>query len=75
MPVNESVIAALKLAANNARQPREVAQRLASWLDALEKGNVSGDGDEEEKLIADLLEQVDLPAALSPVDIRGLGEA
>lgn len=73
MSVNENVIAALKLAATNARQPKEVAQRLVSWLDALEKGNISRDADDEDKLIADLLEQVDLPAGQSALDALGLG--
>ncbi len=73
MSVNESVIAALKLAATNAGQPKEVAQRLVSWLDALEKGNIGRDTDDEEKLIADLLEQVDLPTAQSDLDAIGLG--
>lgn len=61
MSVNESVIAALKVAATKRRQPKEVAQRLVSWLDSLEKGNFSRGTDDEDRLIADLLEQVVLP--------------
>lgn len=74
MSVNENVIAALKAAATNARQPREVAQRLVSWLDALEKGNISRGADEEERLMADLLEQVVLPDGQVALDALGLGE-
>lgn len=73
MSVNENVIAALKLAATNARQPKEVAQRLVSWLDALEKGNIRRDADDEERLIADLLEQVNLPTGQSDLEAIGLG--
>jgi hypothetical protein len=73
MSVNESVIAALKGAAKDARQPKEVAQRLVSWLDALEKGNIGRDADEEERLIADLLEQVVLPEGQAALDAIGLG--
>lgn len=74
MSVNENVIAALKVAATSARQPKEVAQRLVSWLDALEKGNISRGADEEERLIADLLEQVVLPDGQAALDALGEGE-
>jgi len=74
MSVNENVIAALKRAATNARQPKEVAQRLVSWLDALEKGNLSRDADDEHKLIADLLEQVVLPTEQLSLEDLGLGD-
>lgn len=73
MSVNENVIAALKAAASNARQPKEVAQRLVSWLDALEKGNIGRETDDEERLIAELLEQVVLPDGQAALDALGLG--
>ncbi|MDO9092084.1 MAG: hypothetical protein Q7U99_05490 [Rubrivivax sp.] len=73
MPVNENVIAALKAAATSARQPKEVAHRLVSWLDELEKGNFSRGTDDEERLIADLLEQVVLPEGQAALDALGEG--
>lgn len=73
MPVNENVIAALKASATSARQPKEVALRLVSWLDELEKGNFSRGTDDEERLIADLLEQVVLPEGQAALDALGEG--
>jgi hypothetical protein len=57
--VNENVVAALKAAASEADQPKEVAQRLVSWLDALATGNaVITDNNEAAKRISDLLDLV-----------------
>ena len=67
--VNENVVAALKAAAVNCGQPKEVAQRLVSWLDALATGNADpSDANEAAKRIADLLEQVKLPAGNEDLD-------
>jgi hypothetical protein len=60
--VNEHVIAALKEAVMEADQPKEVAQRLVSWLEALAKGNAELDSENEAaRRISDLLETVRLP--------------
>jgi hypothetical protein len=60
--VNENVVAALKAAGKEAGQPREVAQRLVSWLDALATGNaIITDSNEAAKRISDLLDLVDVP--------------
>lgn len=60
--VNENVVAALKTAASEAGQPKEVAQRLVSWLDALATGNaVITDNNEAAKRISDLLDLVQMP--------------
>jgi hypothetical protein len=57
--VNEHVIAALKAAASETGQPKEVAQRLVSWLDALATGNaVITDRNEAAKRISDLVDLV-----------------
>jgi hypothetical protein len=67
--VNESVVAALKAAANQADQPKEVAQRLVSWLDALVIGNaVITDNNEAAKRISDLLDLVRMPSEDTDVD-------
>ncbi|SDQ80411.1 CxC ATPase DNA modification system associated small protein [Paraburkholderia tuberum] len=67
--VNENVVAALKAAASDADQPKEVAQRLVSWLDALATGNaVITDNDEAAKRISDLLDLVRIPSAESDLD-------
>jgi hypothetical protein len=69
--VNENVIAALKAAATDADQPREVAQRLVSWLDALATGNaVITDNNEAAKRISDLLDLVKMP--LADLDLEDL---
>lgn len=61
--VNENVVAALKAAASDADQPKEVAQRLVSWLDALATGNaVITDNNEAAKRISDLLDLVRMPS-------------
>lgn len=61
--VNENVVAALKVAASESGQPKEVAQRLASWLDALATGNaVITDDNEAAKRISDLLDLVRKPS-------------
>ncbi len=61
--VNENVVAALKAAASEAGQPKEVAQRLVSWLDALATGNaVITDNNEAAKRISDLLDLVRMPS-------------
>lgn len=61
--VNENVVAALKAAASEADQPKEVAQRLVSWLDALATGNaVITDNNEAAKRISDLLDLVRMPS-------------
>jgi hypothetical protein len=61
--VNENVVAALKAAASDAGQPKEVAQRLVSWLDALATGNaVITDNNEAAKRISDLLDLVRMPS-------------
>ena len=55
--VNENVVAALKAAVKEADQPKEVAQRLVSWLDALATGNaLITDNNEAAKRISDLLD-------------------
>lgn len=60
--VNENVVAALKAAVSDAGQPKEVAQRLVSWLDALATGNaVITDNNEAAKRISDLLDLVRMP--------------
>jgi hypothetical protein len=73
--VNENVIAALKAAATDSGQPREVAQRLVSWLDALATGNaVITDNNEAAKRISDLLDLVKMPAEdldLEDLDVGG----
>lgn len=61
--VNENVVAALKAAASDADQPKEVAQRLVSWLDALATGNaIITDNNEAAKRISDLLDLVRMPS-------------
>jgi hypothetical protein len=61
--VNENVVAALKAAASDAGQPKEVAQRLVSWLDALATGSaVITDNNEAAKRISDLLDLVRMPS-------------
>lgn len=61
--VNENVVAALKVAANDANQPKEVAQRLVAWLDALATGNAEiTDENEAAKRISDLLDLVRMPS-------------
>lgn len=61
--VNENVVAALKAAASDAGQPKEVAQRLVSWLDALATGNaIITDDNEAAKRISDLLDLMRMPA-------------
>jgi hypothetical protein len=57
--VNENVVAALKAAVSEANQPKELAQRLVSWLDALATGNAEiTDESEAAKRISDLLDLV-----------------
>lgn len=72
--VNENVVAALKAAASEADQPKEVAQRLVSWLDALATGNaVITDRNEAAKRISDLLDLVRMPSGdidLSDLDLE-----
>lgn len=61
--VNENVVAALKAAVNDAGQPKEVAQRLVSWLDALATGNADiSDNNEAATRISDLLDLVRIPS-------------
>lgn len=61
--VNENVVAALKAAASESDQPKEVAQRLVSWLDALATGNaIITDNNEAAKRISDLLDLVRMPS-------------
>ena len=61
--VNENVAAALRAAVTNAGQPKEVAQRLVSWLDALATGNADiSDDNEAAKRISDLLDLVRIPS-------------
>lgn len=61
--VNENVVAALKAAANDANQPKEVAQRLVAWLDALATGNAEiTDENEAAKRISDLLDLIRMPS-------------
>ena len=61
--VNENVVAALKLSVKNAEQPKEVAQRLVSWLDALARGSAGiTDKNEAAKRISDLLDLVHAPS-------------
>jgi len=61
--VNENVVAALKAAVSDADQPKEVAQQLVSWLDALATGNANiTDKNEAAKRISDLLNQVQPPS-------------
>lgn len=69
--VNENVVAALKAAANDVGQPKEVAQRLVSWLDALATGNaVITDNSEAAKRISDLLDLVRMPSDLDEEDLE-----
>ncbi|WP_207462161.1 CxC ATPase DNA modification system associated small protein [Azospirillum sp. SYSU D00513] len=69
--VNENVVAALKAAATDAGQPKEVAQRLVSWLDALATGNADlADVSEAANRIGDLLDQVKLP--VTDLDLEAL---
>lgn len=70
--VNENVVAALKAAASDADQPKEVAQRLVSWLDALATGNAMiTDDNEAAKRISDLLDLVRLPSSeMSALDFE-----
>ncbi len=70
--VNENVVAALKAAASDADQPKEVAQRLVSWLDALATGNAMiTDDNEAAKRISDLLDLVRLPSGeMSALDFE-----
>jgi hypothetical protein len=71
--VNEHVVAALNAAADRAGQPREVALRLITWLDALASGNLAvGDSAEEAKRIAILLDQVQLSATDADLDLNSL---
>jgi hypothetical protein len=71
--VNEHVVAALNAAADRAGQPREVALRLITWLDALARGNLTvGDSAEEVKRIASLLDQVQLSASDAELDLNNL---
>ena len=61
--VDENVVEALKLAASEADQPKEVAQRLVSWLKALATGNtIITDNSEAAKRISDLLHLVRIPS-------------
>lgn len=72
--VNENVVAALKAAANDADQPKEVAQRLVSWLDALATGNAMiTDNNEAAKRISDLLDLVHIPSEHVNQDDLGSG--
>ncbi len=67
--VNENVIAALRRAANNANQPKEVAERFVSWLDALATGNaVITDNNEAIKRISDLLDLVRVSSEQTKAD-------
>ena len=60
--VNDNVVSALKSAAQKAGQPKDIAQRLVAWLDALAVGNADiEDANEAAKRISDLLELVRLP--------------
>lgn len=74
--VNENVVAALKTAASDGGQPKEVAQRLVSWLDALATGNaVITDNNEAAKRISDLLDLVRIPEeaiGLADIDLDDL---
>lgn len=61
--MNENVVEALKFAASEADQPKEVAQRLVSWLEALATGNTTiTDNSEATKRISDLLDLVRIPS-------------
>lgn len=75
--VNENVVEALKTAAHEAAQPKEVAQRLVAWLDALATGNaVITDNNEAAKRISDLLELVRTPSdEINLDDLIGEAEA
>lgn len=75
--VNENVVEALKIAAHEAAQPKEVAQRLVAWLDALATGNaVITDNNEAAKRISDLLELVRTPSdEINLDDLIGEAEA
>ncbi len=67
--VNENVVAALKLAISEVGQPKEVAQRLVSWLEALATGNtVITDNNEATNRISDLLDLVQIPSQESDWD-------
>lgn len=67
--VNENVVEALKLAASKADQPKEVAQRLVSWLEALATGNtIITDNSEAANRISDLLDLVRIPSQESDQD-------
>ncbi|HEY8384225.1 MAG TPA: hypothetical protein VIL09_18950 [Microvirga sp.] len=56
------MIAALKKAASDSGQPKEVAQRLVAWLDDLATGSVDiASQSDAWTRIAGLLEQVKLP--------------
>lgn len=72
--VNENVVAALKAAATEADQPKEVAQMLVAWLEALATGNtVITDNSEAAKRISDLLDLVRTPSDEIDLDALGLG--
>ena len=61
--VNDTVVAALKAAVNAAGQPKEVAERLVSWLDVLATGHPDiTDKHEAAKRISDLLDLVRIPS-------------
>ena len=69
--VNDNVVAALKVAANNADQPKAVAQRLVAWLDALATGNAEiTDENEAAKRISDLLDLVRMPSEELEADLE-----
>jgi hypothetical protein len=71
--VNENVMAALKAAASEADQPREVALQLVAWLDALATGNaVITDNNEAAKRISDLLDLVRIPSQQIDLDNFGI---
>jgi hypothetical protein len=73
--VNENVLAALKQAAAEANQPKEIAQRLISWLDALATGSANiRDSSEAATRIGDLLDQVTLPPEDLDFEAPGKGE-
>ena len=70
--VNENVVSALKIAAGNAGQPIEVAQRLVSWLDALARGSTEiTDNNQAAKRISGLLDLVRAPSEFEgPEDLN-----
>ena len=73
--VNENVVAALRLAASETGQPKEVAQRLVSWLEALATGNtVITDNSEATNRISDLLDLVRIPSQESAQDDLEAGD-